>query len=59
VKLEQPLEFTEKVAKYTLGDFTEMLSYQNMQVTAVFGNYDLQPYDLHKTPRMILLAKKK
>jgi SAM-dependent methyltransferase len=56
--LEQPLEFTEKVAKFSLGDFTDMLSYQHMQVTEVFGDYNLQPYDLHKTPRLILLAKK-
>ena len=57
--LEGPLEVTEKITKFSLGDFTDMLSYQNMQVTEVFGNYQLQPYDVRKTPRMIVLAKKK
>lgn len=57
--LEGPMEVTEKIAKFSLGDFTDMLAYQNMQVTDVFGNYHLQPYDVRKTPRMIVFAKKK
>ncbi|MBD0374145.1 MAG: class I SAM-dependent methyltransferase [Flavisolibacter sp.] len=56
--LNKPLEFTERVAKFSLGDFTDMLAFQKMQVTAVFGDYNLQPYDVRKTPRMIILAKK-
>jgi SAM-dependent methyltransferase len=56
--LQEPIEFTEKVAKFNLGDFTEMLAYQKMQVTEVFGDYNLNAYDVHKTPRMIIVAKK-
>lgn len=56
--LEAPQQVTEKVAKFSLGDFTEMLAYQKLQVTEVFGNYDLQPYHVRQTPRMIVLAKK-
>ena len=56
--LDKPLETTEKVAKFNLGDFTEMMAYQNLQVTEVFGSYALEPYDVRKTPRMIVLAKK-
>jgi SAM-dependent methyltransferase len=56
--LSGPLEFTEEVSKFTLGDFTDMLSYQGMQVVNVFGDYDLNPYDTEKTPRMIIIAKK-
>ncbi|MEI6946124.1 methyltransferase domain-containing protein [Paraflavisolibacter sp. H34] len=56
--LDQPLEYTEKVAKFSLGDFTDMLAFQKMQVTEVFGDYHLNPYDIRKTPRMIILAKK-
>lgn len=56
--LEKPMEYTEKVAKFSLGDFTEMLSYQKMQVTEVFGDYELNSYDVRKTPRMIIVAKK-
>ena len=55
--LDQPLTFTEKVAKLSLGDFTDMLSFQKMQVTEVFGNYALEAYDVRKTPRMIIVAR--
>lgn len=50
--------FTEKVAKFSLGDFTEMLAYQDMQVQTVFGDYWLGHYDVKKSPRMIIVAKK-
>jgi len=59
VSLIIPEEHTEKVAKFSLGDFTDMLSYQNMQVLEVFGDYNLCPYDVRKTPRLIIVAKKK
>lgn len=55
---EKSVEFTEKVAKLSLGDFTDMLSFQKMQVTDVFGDYSLASYDVRKTPRMIIIAKK-
>jgi SAM-dependent methyltransferase len=56
--LEIPVEHTERVAKFSLGDFTEMLSFQNMQVLEVFGDYKLAPYDVRKTPRLLIIAKK-
>ncbi|HEV8285222.1 MAG TPA: class I SAM-dependent methyltransferase [Chitinophagaceae bacterium] len=54
-----PEEYTEKVAKFSLGDFTDMFSFQNMQVMEVFGDYNLDPYDVRKTPRLIIVARKK
>jgi SAM-dependent methyltransferase len=54
--LDAPKEFTEKVAKLSLGDFTDMLSFQNLQVINVFGDYELNGYDVRKTPRMIVMA---
>lgn len=57
-KLEHPMEYTEKVAKFSLGDFTDMLSFQKMQITQVFGDYELNSYDVQKTPRMIIIARK-
>lgn len=56
--LDTPMQTTEKVAKFSLGDFTEMLAYQKIQITEVFGDYDLNPYDVRKTPRMIIIGKK-
>lgn len=56
----QPLHhlYTEKVAKFSLGDFTEMLAYHNMQIQEVFGDYELGRYDIRNSPRMIIMAKK-
>jgi 2-polyprenyl-3-methyl-5-hydroxy-6-metoxy-1,4-benzoquinol methylase len=56
--LEEPLEYTEKVAKFSLGDFTEMFAYQGMQIQEVFGDYMFSNYDVKKSPRMIMIAEK-
>lgn len=58
LSLDSPKEFTEKVAKLSLGDFTDMLSFQNLQVKEVFGDYDLNGYDVRKTPRMVVVGEK-
>jgi 2-polyprenyl-3-methyl-5-hydroxy-6-metoxy-1,4-benzoquinol methylase len=50
--------FTERICKLGVGDFNEMLSYHQMQVVEIFGDYKLSPYDIKKTPRMIIAAKK-
>ncbi|MBS4044485.1 MAG: class I SAM-dependent methyltransferase [Chitinophagaceae bacterium] len=50
---------TERVAKFNLGDFNEMLSLQDMQIQEVFGDYQLGHYDIHESPRMIIVAKKR
>lgn len=56
--LATPLEYTEEVAKFSLGDFTDMLSFQSLQVQEVFGDYHFGPYDVRSTPRLIIIAKK-
>ncbi len=43
---------------FTLGDFVDMLSFREMQVQEVFGDYNFGKYDIKKSPRMILIAKK-
>jgi SAM-dependent methyltransferase len=50
--------FTERIEKFSLGDFTDMLSYQGLQVENVFGDYELNAYHVKKSPRMIITAKK-
>lgn len=57
--LKETLVVQEKVAKFLLGDFTEMLAYQQMQVQEVFGDYNFNEYDVKKSPRMIIIAQKK
>jgi cyclopropane fatty-acyl-phospholipid synthase-like methyltransferase len=53
-----PETFTQQTAKFSLGDFTDMLAYQGMQIREVFGDYNLGSYHVRKTPRMIMLAQK-
>ncbi len=57
-KLEEPLEYTEKVNKFNLGDFTDMFAYHGLQIQEVFGDYSFNPYDVKKSPRLIMIAKK-
>lgn len=56
--LEAPLEYTEKVAKYSLGDFSDMFSWHGLQIQEVFGSYDLGPYHIKNSPRLILVARR-
>lgn len=54
----EPHIYTEKVAKFSLGDFTDMLAYQGMQIHEVYGDYNLGHYHVRQTPRMIMIARK-
>lgn len=56
--LKSPLTYQETVAKFSLGDFTEMLSYQQLQIQEVFGDYSFNDYHVKNSPRMIIIAKK-
>ncbi|MEO6583491.1 MAG: class I SAM-dependent methyltransferase [Ferruginibacter sp.] len=57
-QLEEPLVYTEKVAKFSLGDFTEMFAYQGLQIKEVFGDYNFNNYHIKKSPRVIMIAQK-
>jgi SAM-dependent methyltransferase len=50
--------FTERVEKFHLGDFTDMLSFQGLQVENIFGDYDLNEYNEKESARMIITARK-
>lgn len=56
--LEKPIEHQEKVAKFSLGDFTEMLAYHQLQVQEVFGDYSFNSYHVRNSPRMVIISKK-
>jgi SAM-dependent methyltransferase len=58
-QLREPLEYTEKVAKFSFGDFNDMFSFHQLQVQEVFGDYHLGAYDVRKSPRLIIIARKK
>ena len=55
----QPVQFIEKVSKFSFGDLNDMLSFQGLQVQEVFGTYELGSYDTRSKPRMIIVAQKK
>ena len=57
-QLQEPLEFTEEVAKFTLGDFNDMFAFHYLQVQEVYGDYLLNAYDIKNSPRLIMVAKK-
>lgn len=57
-KRKTPLEFTERIAKFSLGDFNDMFAFHHLQMQEVFGDYELNKYDLKKSPRLIMVAKR-
>jgi hypothetical protein len=57
-QLQHPLEFSEKVAKFSLGDFNDMFSFHHLQLQEVYGDYQLGSYDVRKSPRLIMVARK-
>lgn len=56
--LDIPLEFTERVAKFSLGDFNDMLAFYGLQIQEVYGSYQFEPYHISNSPRLIIVAKK-
>ena len=50
--------YQEKVAKFSLKDFTEMYGRQGLQIKEVYGDYDFGKYDENKSPRLIMIARK-
>jgi SAM-dependent methyltransferase len=56
--LKIPFDNTEQVAKFSLGDLTEMLAFQGMQVKEVYGDYQFSSFDIQKTPRLIIMASR-
>lgn len=57
-KETSPVSYTEEVSRFTLQDFKELFSKQNLQTKAVFGDYNLNKYNEETSPRMIIVAKK-
>ena len=49
---------TEKLLKYSLGDFSEMLAYHGLQIQEVYGDYAFTNYNITRSPRLILIAEK-
>jgi SAM-dependent methyltransferase len=54
---EKPLEFTEQVSKFRLADLDQLFRKHGLMIQQVFGNYQLDEYDVQTSPRLILTAK--
>jgi SAM-dependent methyltransferase len=57
--LKEPLEYIERVEKFTLADFTKMFEKQGLQIQEVYGDYNFSPYDVKSSQRLIMIASKK
>ena len=55
---EQSFNFVEKVQLLTLGDFTVFFEQAGFKLQAVYGNYELEQFDLHHSERLIMVVKK-
>jgi SAM-dependent methyltransferase len=58
-RLHGPLQFIEKVALFTLQDFEKMFSRQGLEIKETLGDYQLNPFNLENSPRLLLVAVKK
>lgn len=50
--------FLETVAKYRLEDFLKFFALHNLTLKSVYGDYQMQSYDVKKSPRLILVVEK-
>jgi SAM-dependent methyltransferase len=57
--VSRPLEYVERVAKFTLRDFERMFAGHHLAIEEVSGDYRLGSYDERHSPRMILVARKR
>lgn len=55
----KPIEYVERVAKFTPQDFECMFALHDLSLEDVHGDYRLSPYNALTSPRMILMARKR
>jgi SAM-dependent methyltransferase len=51
-------QFKERVQKLTLSDFETLFKTVGFQIMHTFGDFDLNPFDVTQSDRLILIAKK-
>ena len=56
ISLAKPLQYTEKVSKFTLQDFEKMFAKQGLKIKEVFGDYDFNIYNPDTSQRLIMIA---
>ncbi len=58
IALTNSFTHTEKVAAFTLTDFEKMFLKQKLIIKNIFGSYDLEPFDIHTSKRLIMITQK-
>ena len=53
-----PHSFMEKVMTITRDDFEKYFSETGLKLKAIFGSYELEPFDAETSPRLIMIAEK-
>jgi SAM-dependent methyltransferase len=53
-----PIQFVERVARFTLAEFERLFRRHGLAVEHVYGTYALDAYDAHTSPRLILVARR-
>ncbi len=54
--LAKPLQYTEKVSKFTLQDFEKMFAKQGLKIIEIFGDYSFNKYNENSSPRLVMIA---
>jgi hypothetical protein len=58
IQLAKPLQYTEKVSKFSLQNFEAMFCKHSLKIKEVFGDYDFNKYNAKTSPRLIMIATK-
>jgi cyclopropane fatty-acyl-phospholipid synthase-like methyltransferase len=53
-----PLTFTERIARFSPDDFAAMLTRGGLAIRQLYGSYALDPFDIIRSPRLIIIAAK-
>jgi 2-polyprenyl-3-methyl-5-hydroxy-6-metoxy-1,4-benzoquinol methylase len=57
-QLPAPLTFTEKVCKFSAAELQMLLQKEGLTILELKGDYQLQPFDERRSPRLIVMAKR-
>ena len=53
-----PLEVVERVAGFGLRDFRRMFALSGLRLASVHGDYTLAPFDVERSARLLMIARK-
>ena len=54
----EPFENVEQVTRFTLDDFNQMFHINGLEVEEVFGDYQLNDFDLSSSPQLMMVVRK-